>query len=250
MSTRIVFILEYDGARYHGSQAQQDLPTIQGELERALGQVTGESVRASFAGRTDQGVHARGQVVACDTDSTLEPMTIVRALNHYLPEDIAVKNAFTVNHDFDPRRDALSREYCYYIWNDANPSPLRRWNAHHVPQPLDVAEMDKACQVIVGTHDFAPFASSLEDHHNTVRTVYRANTFREGSMVTCHIVANAFLPHQVRHTVGALLQVGLGKTDVAGFKGILDSKEPAAAGPPAPPHGLCLLKVNYNGKIR
>jgi tRNA pseudouridine38-40 synthase len=250
MNTRTVFILEYDGTRYHGSQVQHDLPTIQGELEKALEQVTGARIRTSFAGRTDQGVHARGQVVACDTSSTLEPMTIARALNHYLPEDIAIKDAFAVNQDFDPRRDALSREYCYYIWNDVNPSPLRRWNAHHVPQPLDVTEMDKACQVIVGTHDFAPFASSLEDRHNTVRSVYRANTFREGSMVTCHIEANAFLPHQVRNTVGALLQVGLGKMDVSDFERILGSNRSAVAGPTAPPHGLCLLKVNYNGKMQ
>ena len=250
MNARIVFILEYDGTRYHGSQVQEDLPTIQGELENALEKVTGERIRTSFAGRTDQGVHARGQVVACDTGSTLEPMTIARALNHYLPNDIAIKNAFVVNHDFDPRRDALSREYCYYIWNDTNPSPLRRWNAYFVPQPLDVAEMDRACQVIIGTHDFSPFSSSLEDRSNTVRTIYRANTFREGSMVTCHMVANAFLSHQVRHTIGALLQVGLGKMDVSDFKEILKSKRPAVAGPPAPPHGLCLLKVNYNGKMK
>lgn len=250
MKTRIAFILEYDGTRYHGSQVQQDLPTIQGELENALEKVTGERERTSFAGRTDQGVHARGQVVACDTCSSLEPLTIARALNHYLPKDIAVKNAFAVNQDFDPRRDALSREYCYYIWNDTNPSPLRRWNAYHVPQPLDVFEMDRACQVIIGTHDFLPFASSLEDRTSTVRIIYRANTFREGSMVTCHMEANAFLPHQVRHTVGALLQVGLGKIGVTDIAEILNSNRPAVAGPPAPPHGLCLLKVNYNGKMQ
>jgi len=250
MKTRIAFILEYDGTRYHGSQIQQDLATIQGELEDALEKVIGERVRTSFAGRTDQGVHARGQVAAFDTCSSLEPLAIARALNHHLPKDIAVRNAFTVNHDFDPRRDALSREYCYYIWNDATPSPLRRWSAHHITQSLDVAEMDRACQVIVGTHDFLPFASSLEDRTNTVRTIYRANTFREASMVTCHIEANAFLPHQVRHTVGTLVQVGLGKMDASDIAEILNSKRPAAAGPPAPPHGLCLLKVNYNGKMQ
>lgn len=250
MKTRIAFILEYDGTRYHGSQLQQDVPTIQGEMEKALEQVTGEKIRTAFAGRTDQGVHARGQVVACDTGSTLEPMTIARALNHYLPQDIAIKNAFTVKHDFDPRRDAISREYCYYIWNDAHPSPLRRWSAYHVPQPLNVAEMDRACQAMVGTHDFVPFSGALEDRINTVRTVYRANTFREGSMVTCHMEANAFLPHQVRNTVGALLQVGLGKMEAPDFEKILGAAMPAVAGPAAPPHGLCLLKVNYNGKMQ
>lgn len=247
---RIALIVEYDGTRYHGSQIQDTLPTIQGELERALEQVTGEEIRTSFAGRTDQGVHARGQVVAFSTSSTLDPKTIARALNHNLPDDIAIRNAVAVNEDFDPRRNALSREYCYYIWNDAHPSPLRRWSAYFVPQQLKVAAMDEACQTIIGTHDFAPFAGSLDDNRSTVRTLYRANTFREGTMVTCHMVADAFLPHQVRHTIGALLKVGLGKIDVAEFKEILSAKGPAVAGPPAPPHGLCLLKVNYDGEMQ
>jgi tRNA pseudouridine38-40 synthase len=247
---RIALVLEYDGTNYHGSQIQDNVPTIQGELEGAMEAVTGEKNRTYFAGRTDQGVHARGQVVAASINSSLDLKTIARALNHHLPEDIAVKNAVAVDEDFDPRRDALSREYCYYIWNDANPSPLRRWNAYFVPQPLNVAAMDAACQTIVGTHDFTPFASSLDGRTNTVRTLHRANTFREGSMVTCHLAANAFLTHQVRHTVGALLQVGLGKMDVEEFEGILKCGKPAAAGSPAPPHGLCLLKINYNGRMR
>ena len=247
---KIALIVEYEGTRYHGFQIQARVPTIQGELERALVMVTGEEIRTSCAGRTDQGVHAKGQVVAFRTDSPLPPETLTRALNHYLPEDIAITGASVVNDDFDPRRDALSREYCYYIWNSATPSPLRRRSAYFVPRPLQIATMNEACQAILGTHDFAPFASSLNGRKNTVRSVYRATVVREGDLVSCYMVANSFLPHQVRRTIGALLKVGLGKSDVSAFHDILRLKKPAIAGPTLPPHGLYLLKVNYPGELK
>ncbi len=247
---KIALIMEYEGTRYHGSQIQERVPTIQGELERALMMVTGKKIRTSYSSRTDRGVHAKGQVVAFPSDSPLPPKTIAHALNYYLPEDIAIRDAFVVNDDFDPRRDALSREYCYYIWNSATPSPLLRRSAYFVPRRLEVAAMNEACQAILGTHDFAPFASSLNDGKNTVRTIYRATVAIEGDLVSCHMVANSFLPHQVRNTMGALVKVGLGKSDVAAFCDILRSKKPTIAGPALPPHGLCLLKVNYPNGVK
>jgi tRNA pseudouridine38-40 synthase len=242
---KIALILEYEGTRYHGFQIQANAPTIQGEMERALRKVTGERIRISCASRTDQGVHAKGQVVAFRTASPLSPETVARALNYYLPEDIAVREACWVRDDFDVRRDALSREYCYRILNSVTPSPLLRRSVYFVPRPLDIEAMNDACQALLGTHDFAPFASSLNGRKNTVRTVYRAEVVREGDLVTCYMVANSFLPHQVRHTMGALMKVGLGKSDVAAFQEILRSKRPSIAGPALPPQGLCLLKVNY-----
>jgi tRNA pseudouridine38-40 synthase len=242
---KIALIVEYEGTRYHGFQIQAGVPTIQGELERALRKITGERIRISCASRTDQGVHAKGQVIAFRTDSTLPPQTFLRALNHYLPEDIAIRQASRVNDDFDVRRGAFSREYCYYLLNSTTPSPLLRRNACFVPRPLDIEAMNGACHAILGTHDFAPFASSINGKKNTVRTIYKAVVTRGGDLVIFHVVANSFLPHQVRHTVGALVNVGLGKSDVAAFTEILRSKKPAAAGPALPPHGLCLLKVNY-----
>jgi tRNA pseudouridine38-40 synthase len=248
---KIALIVEYEGTRYHGSQIQAGLPTIQGELERAIGKITGERIRISCASRTDQGVHARGQVVAFRTDSALPPQTLLRALNYYLPEDIAIREALRVNDDFDVRRGALSREYCYYLLNSAIPSPLLRRSTYFMPRPVDIDAMNEACQVLLGTHDFASFASSINGKKNTVRTIYKAAVTREGDLVIFHVVANSFLPHQVRHTIGALVNVGLGKKDMAAFHEILRSKKPAAAGPALPPHGLCLLKVSYpDGVIR
>ena len=242
---KIALIVEYEGTRYHGFQMQAGLPTIQGEIERALGRLTGERIRIACASRTDQGVHAKGQVVGFYTTSALPLETFVRALNHYLPQDIAVSKAFRVAQDFDVRRDALSREYCYYLLNSSTPSPLLRRSAYFVPKPLDIEAMNEACRDILGKHDFAPFASSLDGRRNTVRTVFRAEVARESDLVTFSMVANSFLPHQVRNTIGALVKVGLGKSDVETFHQIARSKSPALAGPALPPHALFLMKVNY-----
>lgn len=242
---KIALVVEYEGTRYHGSQFQGNVPTIQDEIERALSRLTGERIRIICASRTDVGVHAQGQVVGFNTNSNLPPDTFVRALNHYLPPDIAVRKAFRVSDDFDVRKNACSREYCYRLLNSPTASPLLRGSAYFVPKPLDVATMNEACQALLGTHDFAPFASALNGRRNTVRTVYRAEVTREGELVTFYMVANSFLPHQVRNTIGALVKVGLGKSDVESFRQIACSKTLAAAGPALPARGLCLMKVNY-----
>ena len=242
---KIVLVVEYEGTRYHGCQFQNNAPTIQGEIERALSRLTGEKIRIACASRTDAGVHARGQVVGFHTKSNLSLDTFVRALNHYLPQDIAVRKAFPVGDDFDVRRNAYSREYCYSLLNSSTPSPLLRRSAYFVPKLLDVAAMNEACKALIGTHDFAPFASSINGRKNTVRTVYRAEATREDGLVAFHMVANSFLPHQVRNTIGALVKVGLGKSDVQSFSQIARSKTPALASPALPAHGLCLIKVNY-----
>ena len=242
---KIALVMEYEGTRYHGSQLQGNLPTIQGEIERALNRLTGEGRRVAFASRTDAGVHAKGQVAAFCTDSSLPLQTFVRALNHYLPQDIAVSRALGVCLDFDVRRDALSREYCYQFLNTDTRSPLLRRSAYFAPMPLDVEAMNRACRALIGTRDFAPFASSLDGGKSTVRTMYQAEVVSEGHLVTLHMAANSFLPHQVRNTVGALLRVGLGKSDVEAFHQVARSKMPGVAGPALPPHGLCLVRVNY-----
>jgi len=246
---KIVLVVEYDGTRYHGFQIQDNVPTIQGEIERALSRLTGESIRVASASRTDVGVHARGQVVAFGTGSSLPLQTFVRGLNHYLPQDIAVNRALRVRADFDARRDALSREYHYHLLNTVTRSPLLRRSAYFVPVPIDVEAMNRACQSLIGTKDFAPFAGSVDVGKSTVRSVYRAEMVTEGPLVTFHMVANAFLPHQVRNTIGALLKVGVGKDDVDTFRQIDSSKLPGVAGPALPPHGLYLMKVNYNGAL-
>jgi len=245
-STKIVLTVEYDGTRYHGLQLQTNQLTIQGELEEALWKLTGERSRVAAASRTDAGVHARGQVVSFRTRSSLPLPTFVKGLNHYLAGDIAVKEAFRVSDSFDVRRDAISREYNYYILNSPTRSPIRRGFTYLVPGSLDIKAMNQAGQALIGKHDFASFATCLEPGvKSTVRNIYRARIEKADDLVIFNIVANSFLPHQVRNTVGALIEVGLGKMTVDDFYSIVEMKRPGLAGPTAPACGLCLMRINY-----
>ena len=242
-------VVEYDGRNYYGFQWQANLPTIQAELERAIRRLTGESSRVIAASRTDTGVHARGQVVSFRSKSVLPPQTFVRALNYYLPRDIAVKGACKVNMDFNVRRDAVSREYDYYILNSSTRSPLFEGFAYFVPKKLNIKAMNKACKFFEGEHDFVSFATALGKLRSTVRTVYEARVAKKGDLVAYHMTANSFLPHQVRNTVGLIIRVGLGKVGLEEFHQIMEAKRLGMAGPTAPACGLCLTKVNYPGNL-
>ena len=245
-ATRVLLIIEYDGIRYHGFQLQAKLPTIQGELERAIARLTGERRRVMGASRTDTGVHAKGQVVTFRTESHLTLETFIKGMNHYLAGDIAVKAAYRVADDFDVRRRAISREYNYYISNVPTRSPLKRCYAYLVPWMLDVGAMNEACGVLIGTHDLVSFASRLEDDKkSTVRNVIRAGVVRQDELVVFNIVASSFLSHQVRNTVGMLLGVGSGKVNIDEVCSIMEARQPGLAGPTVPGYGLCLERVNY-----
>jgi tRNA pseudouridine38-40 synthase len=242
---RLALVLEYDGGRYGGSQIQKNAPSIQGELESALRSLTGERLRVAFAGRTDAGVHALGQVAAFTTASRLKTEVFVRGLNAWLPESIAVRHAAEVDESFDPRRHASRRLYRYLIDNRPVASPLWRGRAWHVAEPLDVQRMQRAARLLAGERDFAAF--SRREGVSTVRRVYRCGVRARPPLVTVEVEANAFLRQQVRRAVGALAQVGLGKVTVADFRGLLRRAEPASAGPVAPPQGLYLVRVSYPG---
>jgi tRNA pseudouridine38-40 synthase len=249
-TTKILLVMEYDGIRYHGFQWQDGLPSIQGELEKALTRLTGERRRVISASRTDAGVHARGQVVSFRTGSALSTHSFVGGLNHYLPNDIAVKAAYRINDAFNVRREAISREYSYYILNRPTRSPIREGFAYLVAGKLDIEAMNQACLALVGEHDFASFAGrNGASVKSTVRRVFRAVVEREGELVIFNIAASSFLLHQVRNTVGALIRVGLGKVTLDEFNSIIEARELALAGPTAPAYGLCLNRVNYPGPL-
>jgi tRNA pseudouridine38-40 synthase len=244
--TKMVLVVEYNGNKYYGFQLQAGLPTIQGEVEKALEKLTGEQVRVIAASRTDTGVHARGQVVCFRTQSILPPKTFISGLNYYLPRDIAVRAAYKADDSFNVRSHAVSREYSYYILNSPTRSPMLDDFSFLVTGEMDIAVMNQAAKALVGEHDFAPFASSLGVQiKNTRRRVYQANFERDGELVIFNMVANSFLPHQVRNTVGALIRVGLGRMTVEEFHSIMNEKKHGLAGPAAPACGLCLMKVNY-----
>jgi tRNA pseudouridine38-40 synthase len=246
VTRRVALLLEYDGTAYRGSQYQENGPSIQSELESAIGKLTGAvRGRVAFAGRTDAGVHALGQVAAFDTDARLEPGEFVTGINHFLPPDIAVRAARVVDEAFDPRRQAQRRVYRYRI--DARPvrSPLRRDRAWHVGRRLDIEAMRAAARRLDGKHDFAAFAGPYEG--STQRTLERCEIAACGGLVSVEMASRSFLPHQVRRTVGALVEIGTGRLTQEALVALLQEARPSSAGPAAPACGLYLLRVEYDG---
>ena len=243
---RLAMLVEYDGRAFHGFQAQRNAVSVQGALEEAISRLTGESPRVRGAGRTDAGVHALAQVAAFDTRSSHPPEVFRQALNHHLTGDVAVREVREVSQDFDPRRSAVSREYRYRILNSPAPSPLLRGLVHHVRQPLDAEAMNRAASLLEGEMDFAPFAASMpEGRAGTRRIVFRCTVARTGELVVLDMEANGFLRQQVRRTAGALLEVGLGRLDMDGFRRLAGSGRLGAAEMALPPAGLTLMRVNY-----
>lgn len=244
-SRRIALLVEYDGTDFAGSQAQPERRTVQDVLEAAVVEFTGEAQRVAFAGRTDAGVHARGQVAALNTATDHSPATFRRALNHFLPEDLVVRAAAEVERDFDPRRHAGSRVYRYEIDSDGR-EPLRRHRAWQRDGRLDVAAMAEAAEALPrGEQDWAAFAGPVPEGYSTVRELMRIDVTRcTARTLAVTMQASGFLPHQVRRTVGALERVGAGKLGIAEFARLIDGPA-ASAGPTAPAQGLTLLSVNY-----
>jgi tRNA pseudouridine38-40 synthase len=248
-SRRIALLLEYDGSNFAGSQLQKNARTVQSELEDAIAKTTEAQTRVAFAGRTDAGVHARGQVATFDTRSELQAGTLMRALNAWLPEDVAVVEAVEAHATLDVRRDAVRRHYQYVVETRAGRAVLERRRVWHVPGALDIAEMRTAAGLLVGRHDFAAFASTLErSDASTVREIYRFGLHQADTKIVVDVEGNAFLPHQVRRMVGALVEVGRGKLTAQEYECLLDAPT-ASAGPAAPAHGLCLLRVDYEPQL-
>ena len=244
---RLALIVEYEGTSYRGFQYQTNAPSIQEELEKAIASLTGERVRVKGAGRTDAGVHARGQVVAFDTSSSHEPETFVRALNSYLPDDVAVRAAYRTANGFDPRRDAISRRYVYTVLNSTAPSPLTRRTAYRVREPLDDVMMDQAASFLVGTHDYVCFSGPLEGRRGgTVRETYEACVSRANETLVFDVLATSFLPQQVRRMAGALVDVGRGRISLDEYGMMVEGDRGQPVAHTLPPHGLCLMEVTYS----
>jgi tRNA pseudouridine38-40 synthase len=242
---RFLAVIEYDGTDFLGFQVQKRGRTVQGELERALRQITGERIRVTGGGRTDAGVHAAGQGAHFDTVWTRPPQVLQRALNAVLTNDISVRSIIQVGKDFSARYSAKSRAYRYTILNQAIRSPLACRYALLVPEPLDTDAMDAAAQCLIGAHDFGAFGTPPRgDAGRSIREMYRAQVQRDGARVWIDLEANAFLYRMVRRIVGTLLWVGKGAMSVGEFQAVMAKER--RAGPAAAPQGLCLIAVNYD----
>ncbi len=243
----IRLVLEYDGSRYAGWQRQPDQPTIQEAVETALFKLTQETVSVIGAGRTDSGVHALGQVASFRIDRQWTPREWLRGLNARLPDDIAVRSAAAVSDDFHARYAASGKLYEYRILNRGERPALDRAYVWHVHKPPDLAAMRTAATYLVGSHDFSSFEGTLTDNEDPVCDLRQLSLSSQGDLVRIEAYANRFLKHMVRAIVGTLVEVGHGKRTPAGLRTVLAAKDRTAAGRTAPPHGLFLVRVDYDG---
>ena len=236
--------LAYDGTAYKGFQVQPGLPTVQRTLEEALARVAKRYSPLYAAGRTDAGVHARGQVVNFHAELRVEVARLARALNSLLPDDIAVVSCREVREEFHARRDAVARSYSYYFHTGEHPSPFHRLYALHVGGSLDEKGMGEALRSIVGVHDFASFCRR-EEGRSTSREVYESEVVRDGELLRVRVKANAFAWMMMRMLCGSLLEVGKGRWSPQRFREVLEAADNSLSGPVLPPHGLFLEEVHY-----
>lgn len=243
---RIVLGIEYNGSRYYGWQAQENLPTIQGCLETALSRVANEPITLFCAGRTDAGVHATGQIAHFDTQAERTSHAWIFGANTYLPDDIVLFSAFETTDHFHARHSALSRRYHYLIYNHPTPSALWASSAafwRH--SQLDELIMDRAAQALLGEHDFSSFRSSQCESKTPIREILAIHVRRKGRFVMLDIQANAFLHHMVRNIAGTLIRIGAGEYPPDYLRNILESKDRKQAFETASPSGLYLVEVRY-----
>ena len=242
-------ILEYDGTNYHGWQRQQGMLTVQEVVESCLGIMLGMPVKVRASGRTDAGVHARGQEVSFYARTRMQPIELQRGLNALLPDDIVVLAAAEVGESFHARFSARSKTYEYRVLNRATRSALERNRVWHIRRPLAVAPMRECLEVIRGEHDFAAFMASGSNVSSTVRYLYRAEL---QLLDECHLVfvfeGNGFLRQMVRNMVGTVVEVGKGKLTPEDFRRVLVGCDRRQAGMTAPARGLCLMRVNYDNE--
>jgi tRNA pseudouridine38-40 synthase len=246
MAKNFKLIIEYDGSRYHGWQRQKNDPSIQAEIEKALKTMTTEKVTVIGSGRTDSGVHAKGQVANFECETRLKPEALMNGLNSLLAEDIKIKVCEQVGASFHARYDAKSKIYHYRILNRATPAAIGRQYQWFIRKALNREAMRTAISHIIGRHDFKAFEGSGSPRQSSIRRVHSADLVEHaGGLLIFHIEADGFLRYMVRNIVGTLVDVGLEKLTPHDFKRILDCKDRSQASATAPAQGLTLVKVNY-----
>jgi tRNA pseudouridine38-40 synthase len=244
--------LAYDGSGFRGFARQPDVRTVQGDIEIALGKLFGGEPRTVAAGRTDAGVHAVAQVMSVfDAPDDADLIKIRDALNAMCAPNISVWQVTRAQPDFHARFSARSRTYTYAILQSDVPDPFLAGTTWYHPERLEVGAMNEAAGHLVGPHDFSSFgrlpeATDPNDPPSAERVLYDLKVTRSGSLVRIKARANAFIQQMVRSLVGTLAQVGEGRKDPTDMAGILQARDRGAAGPVAPPHGLCLVSVEYD----
>lgn len=242
---RIKMVIEYDGSNYHGFQIQKNAHTIQAEIEQKIYHLTGEKTTIKGASRTDAGVHATGQVIAFDTESTIPPAKWSFALNSLLPRDIRVIKSTATSPEFHPRFDALKKRYSYYIYQSDIGKTFCKEYSLCITEKLDLNAISQGCKILKGKRNYKSFCASGSSAKNYEREINFCRANKKGHFVKIEIEADGFLYNMVRIIVGTLLEIGQGKYSPENLEKIIQQANRAFAGPTAPPQGLFLTRVFY-----
>ena len=242
---KIKLTIAYDGTNYHGWQIQPGKRTIQGEIEKALEKLYKKKVKLIVSGRTDAGVHARGQVAAGKVFKDIPPLNVKLALNTFLPEDIAIIDVERVSDDFNPRFSAKKKLYRYQILNQRIRDPFLKRYAWLYPYPLSISLIEKAASFFVGEHDFSAFRGVDCSSKSTVRKIYSISIKKEKNLILIDFEGSGFLKQMVRIMTGTLVDIGRGRFKPEIIKGLLKEGDRKKAGVTAPSEGLFLMKVYF-----
>lgn len=237
--------IQYDGTNYHGWQIQPNGRTVQGELRRALSILDHRPVTVYGAGRTDAGVHAEGQVANFFFERDFDLRELRDAINGNLDRDIRVLEVIPVSDSFNARHSAKQKTYRYRIWTGDVISPFAYRFVHHYRTGLDVREMRRASEAIIGAHDFSAFTVANSEAEDHFRTLTRLDIEETANEISITVSADGFLRYMVRTVVGTLIEVGRGKRIATSVAATLESCDRANAGPSAPANGLTLVRVDY-----
>ena len=241
----IKLIIEYDGKGFNGWQKQPNKLNIQGEIEKAIEEITQEKIDLIASGRTDAGVHSLGQTANFKTNSKIPADKLAFAINSKLKKSIRIKSAEEVDERFHSRYSVKSKKYRYTINNSLHGTALYRDMEYHFPVKLDVEKMKEAAKYFEGEHDFKAFKASGTSSKSSVRKIYKAEVYQIGEKIYIELTGNGFLYNMVRIISGTLLDVGIGKIKPEEIIEIIESKDRKRAGKTLPANGLCLVEVTY-----
>jgi len=246
--------IEYDGTGYNGWQIQRGkkdktskrkAKTIQEVIENTLQKILQERIKLIVSGRTDSGVHAKGQVANFKTNSPITLLRLRKALNGLLPKDISINKIEEVELNFHSRFDAKSKLYRYTILNGSHPCALLSRYVYYFPHPLNIRLMKKEAKALIGRHNFKSFQASDKKNIDSMRTIEKLNIVKEGNLIYIYIIGDGFLYNMARNIAGALIEVGRGRFKEGSLKEIIAAKDRRRAGPLSAAKGLCLLRVEY-----